>query len=436
MRPTMRRLAGCLAAYLLVAAVGMSVTEPARAASVTDVPASSWAPWAACPDQPAANCAEVRAITRTADGTVFLGGSFTHLSSPDGRQRIERGNLAALLPSGEPATAVAAHTFNNPVLSLATDGSTIYAGGLFTAVDGAGASRLARFQAATGERLPFAAGINGPVHATALSGGKLFVGGRFTSVQGVARGSLAALDASTAAVDPSWAPRAEIIAGDAFPNDAVHNSVPVRSIAAAPEGSRVYVAGDLDLLNGLPRAVIAAVDRVTGATDTTFTLPAVVGRTYQGFQIAVVDGRDGRTPGVLLAAGGFGNRAFRFNLDGTVAWTVDADGDVQAAAIIGETVYLGGHFTRVCTTDCFSGGGTAFVDRLHIAAFPYTSTGSPPADTTWAPRLGPAFPPYFYGVWTLQVFDDVLHAGGVFNSVVAGGVTYAQPKYARFSAGG
>lgn len=420
-------VAGTCAALLVLAGA-----SPASAASVTEVPTTSWSPWQACSTNTSANCAAVRAITRTADGTVWLGGSFSQLRSPDGSQSIARSNLAALRPDGTPVTEVRGHSFNGTVFTLATDGSSVFAGGTFTKVDGLGALRMARFDAGTGNRLPFSSGINGPVYASTFSAGRLYVGGRFTSVQGSARGNLAALDPSSGALDPTWRPSVELNVNDVAPNDAAHNNTPIRSIAAAPEGNRIYVAGDMDVLNGVARPAIGAVDPVSGSTESSFAPPTSVNKSFQGFQVATAAATSSRTAGILLAAGGLTNRAFHFGLDGSLKWVVNTDGDVQAVAAIGNTVYFGGHFTCVSTISCYDDATTTDADRMHIAAFDYNAISNPVADPDWVPSLGPRWNPYYYGVWTLEAFEGVLHAGGVFNSVIVNGSTTPQPKFVRF----
>lgn len=431
------RVASALTFAAALVAGAVSPASPASAASTVATPSTSWAPFKPCPNGKPGNCASVRAIAHTGSGTVFLGGDFSSLRSPGNTQSIAISNLAALDASGSPLPGFRAHSFNGTVFALTTDGATVTAGGAFTKVDGAGALRMARFDASTGVRRAFKSGVKGTVFAAVQAGGRLYVGGRFGTVQGQPRGNLAALDAATGTLDPAWTPQATLIANDVKPNDPKHNNTPVRDLEVSADGARVYVAGDFDLLDGQARPALAAVDPVTGATDATFT-PKLGGinKSFQGFQIALAPGTGNAAPGVVLAAGGVTNKAWRFNLDGTSAWVVNADGDLQAAAVLGDTVYLGGHFTCVSTVSCYDANTADDVRRIHVAAFPYASSGNPQADPTWAPALAPTWAPYYYGVWTLEAFGGDVYAGGVWNKVVSGGKTYGQPKFARFAAVG
>lgn len=419
-------------AALLALVLGAAGVPAAQAADVSATPSASWSPWKACPNGAQGNCAQVRTIAQTSNGVTFLGGDFTELRSGTQRKPIQ--NLAALDGAGNPVESFTGHAFNGTVFSLSTDGTFVYAGGIFTKVDGAGALRVAKFDVATGARKWFKSGVNGPVWATELANNRLYIGGKFTAVQGTARNNAAALDPATGARDNTWNPDVQLIAGDTKPNDAAHNNLPVRDIVASPAGDRVYIAGDLDLLGGSPRPAIAAVSPVSGAADTTFAPPPEISTGFQGMQVALADSSNGRTPGVILAAGGLTNRAFRLNLDGSIAWVVNGNGDFQAAAVGTDTVYLGGHYTCVSVKSCYDTDTTDDVQRMHVAAFPYDSAGNPAADPTWAPQLGPTWNPYFYGVWTLEKYGARLHAGGVFNTVKVDGKTYPQPKIARFGA--
>ena len=406
--------------------VALVASGAASAATVTSTPQGSWSPWKPCANKPTDNCATVRTITRTPNGTVFLGGDFSQLKSPDGTQTIARSDLAALDDAGNPVTGFAPHSFNGTIFNIVNDGPTIYVAGAFTKVDGKAVAHVARFDATTGAKLTYKANIVGTVYAGLLAFGKYYIGGKFTSVQGVARTNLAALDPATGTVDPTWAPAATLIPNDAAPNNPSHNNIPIRALAASTDLNRVYVAGDMDLLNGVARPAIAAVNPTTGVTDSTFTPGTAINKSFQGMSITVVDSATGLTPGLIFAAGGQSNKAWRLNTNGSIAWTVTTSGDVQASALMGSTVYLGGHFDCVGTT-CFS-TMVGSVSRIHIAAFDYNGNGTP--DPNWAPNLGPTFDPYYYGVWVLQVYGQSLYVGGVFR--YQNGTSVPNYKYLRF----
>jgi hypothetical protein len=173
----------------------------------------------------------------------------------------------------------------------------------------------------------------------------------------------------------------------------------------------------------------------SGALDTSFApvLDVSTDPTYIDLQavdkiVWVAAGQDG-TPGIVVAQAAHINRAYRFTVSGTRMWTVKPDGDMQAAAVSGSSVYLGGHFT--CVANCLKGSASPPVSRIHIASVNLT-TGA--IDTAFVPKMEPNVSPYFFGVWTLQVTTNgQLWAGGAFKTVQSGGTSYPRPKLAIFA---
>lgn len=451
------RLYLSLRAFLVVAAMlvaGLPLLSGSASAAlpvltVSDAPRATWAPWKAC-DNSSANCATVRAIIPTASGTTYLGGDFTELRSP-GRTAVPVSKVAALGSDGAPLPGFVPPSFNGTVYTLATDGVSLFAGGAFSSPGLA----VAKLDATTGAKGYFPTGIRnasgtvGVVRASALVDGTLYIGGKFDAVQGVARGNLAALDAASGKLQAAWAPTATLIEGDARPNDALHNDVPVRTMKATPDGSRLYVGGDLDRTNGVDRPALVALDRISGALDEGFDATAALrtngfqAKSFQGMQVALIDSTAPGGAGLVLAAGGLTNRAFRLDLTGRLGYLINLDGDAQAAAYADGTVYLGGHFTKVCPQSCYPEVPADQCDelhvcRIHMVALPDAKFSDPvkmkPAPTPdWSPVVGATFSPYYYGVWTLETQDGDLHTGGVYNNVTSDKV-YAQPKYAVFPA--
>ena len=111
MMPTRTRALRRRAAALLIAAVAVPgwLAEPAGAI-VSDDADRTWM-----------TNGRVNAVLVHGD-RVYIGGSFTALRSPDGRQSVARNNIAAI----DPTTGVVDPAFNpganNEVSALATDG--------------------------------------------------------------------------------------------------------------------------------------------------------------------------------------------------------------------------------------------------------------------------------------------------------------------------
>lgn len=129
---------------------------------------------------------------------------------------------------------------------------TIYFGGLFDYVAGQRRRNAAAVDAITGELLPWNPDIDNFVEAIAVSGDRVYLGGAFSSVGGQPRRSLAAVDAITGAVS-DW------------------NPTPVKWYLASPHikalalhDSSLWVGGNFSAIGGQQRRCLAVVDTVTG----------------------------------------------------------------------------------------------------------------------------------------------------------------------------
>ncbi len=394
------------------------------------------------------NCAEVRA-TATIGTTMFIAGTFNRLVDPVTGETRPAGNLAAIdTATGAPVASWPNPVFNGKIFTLVVSGNKLYVGGAFTKMNSKYAPRVVVLDATTGARLPFTTKPNGTVRSLLPVGDKVYVGGRFTAIDGVPRIGAAAVQAETGALDPSFIPKLHD-----QPNRDGSQFVEVRSFATGtsdgtPTGTpRLYLSGHFDGIDGITQKLIASVDPVTGARDGTFAPRALPGAMdiegdmedplLAGDQVLPVPATASRAAGVILVQSGHANRLYRLNPNGRRAWKLTPDGDPQAAVIIDQTVYVGGHF--VCIYSCYSADLNTHVNRMHIAAVKYNGTvanGSlvVDADDNWAPWLGPEYKPYYYGVWTLNVVAGDLWAGGAFRDVRTdvSGPTRQQPKLTVF----
>ena len=323
----------------------------------------------------------VSAVLRVG-GRVYLGGSFSRV---DG---VPRDRLAAVdaatgeLTDWNPGA-------NGPVLALAAsgDGRRIFAGGEFTEVGGAVHNRLAAVDAASGSvDKAWDPQANGPVHALAVSGGRVYLGGNFGSVDGQARARLAMVEGATGELDPTWRPSANAGVG---------------KLAVSGDGTRVYAGGSFGEVSGRPRLHLAALGAATGAPTRWRPDPR---RPVLDFALS------GKR--VYTAEGGLGGGAVAAYQLGTGrrAWGLRGDGDCQAVAVLGNRVYVGGHFTSLA--------GKA---RIRLAA---VGSRRGTLDRTWRPKANS-------DVWelTADAADGRLYAGGIFTEV-SGEV---HKRFTRFS---
>jgi hypothetical protein len=320
---------------------------------------------------------EVRALARTPNGGMVVGGYFLKA------QGQSRRNLLRVLPDGslDPEWDPQA---NGKIEALAVDSlGAVFAGGDYTQIGGAVRTRLAKLAPATGETdAGWNAAANGEVLALALEGdGALFVGGGFTEIAGQPRNRIAKLAGVSGAADATWNPGADGV---------------VRALAV--DDAQLYVGGDFVNLNSVFRGRIGRLSTGgAGAHDAWH--PSANGRV-----MSLAVGADAVYVGGQFGSIGGQTRSYVAKLDRDAgaadpAWNPNSNSMVRALAVDGSIVYAAGDFQTI--------GGQS---RETLARLLPDGT----ADTTWHPA-----PNWSYGF--ALAFDDngAIYVGGSFVTVGA-----------------
>jgi hypothetical protein len=267
----------------------------------------------------------VRAIT-VLNGNIIVGGDFSTIGG------TARSRIASL----NPTTAVA-NTWNPNViglkgttynvLTLATQGTNIYAGGNFWSVGASVRNNIAAVDAISGSLLPIDINANNIVRSIQSDATNVYIGGDFTTVNGsVLKNKIAQINALSG-IATGWNPNAD---GN------------VHSLALT--GVNLYVGGAFNNIGGAARSKIAHISAVTGGAS-------ALNPSANGNVNALAVRNDTLfIGGAFTTIGGQArNRVAMYNLTSStiLASDVNANNDVNAIAVNGSKVYVGGSFTNV-----------------------------------------------------------------------------------------
>ncbi|WP_432476746.1 hypothetical protein [Nocardioides sp. GXQ0305] len=328
----------------------------------------------------------------TVGGTTVAGGSFTQVRQRNGTT-LNRTNIFAFDSAGAVST-----TFQ-PNIALrvwdiipAGDGVSVYIGGQFNNVNGAGGtSRVARVNVNTGQVMSTfrSPGFDNIVTDLELANGRLYVGGYFKNAGGQPHVGLVALNPTTGALTDHLDP---ITFTDVYrdsPNAMIptgNRGVGVEKFSMTPDGSRLVAIGNFRTVSGQSRVQVAMIN-TSGAqaalTDwsTTRFSPACH-QNFPTYTLAIDFSPDGQY--FVIGTGGafFGGAATGVLCDTNTRWETNRSGPNQeptwvnylagdttnAIHATGSAVYIGGHFRWVNSAFVGDRRGPGSVDRKGMAA--------------------------------------------------------------------
>jgi hypothetical protein len=345
----------------------------------------------------------VQAIARGSGATVYIGGSFSLISSTSARGLAQFNATTGAYIPGLPET-------NGNIEVIISDGGTgWFVGGRFTRIGATTVSNLAHVLSdgtVDVSFIPLIGDTSGNVRALLLDGTTLYVGGLFGAVGATNRGNIAALDLSGGI--SAWT----LMAFNPVTNGAVE--------AMLVSGSTLYIGGAFTDVNlgvvrksvaafvGAPTAYIAS-DFNPCLNATVYALELDGTTLYAGGDFSQVNQAacGGQTPATRNGIAAFDttqsvNNVTAFDPSTMQAWSVS--GGVRALALdtVSGSLYAGGMFESVNWVD-----GVGGVARAGLAAF----------DTATSTENALPFDPQFDGgaaIQSLRMNGDVLTVAGDF----------------------
>ena len=338
--------------------------------------------------------------------TLYVGGKFAQEVSADGLTKIKVKSLGRYdattgngLAGWAPKITQDGKAGTVRALAVSADGSMLYVGGTFNAVDGVAVKNYAVVSTADGSLIAgFQHKFTTAVHVIKVGPNLVYVGGSFTAVDGVAHANLVAINPSTGALDPNWNPSA---------NDVV------RSMAFASDGTTMFIGGIFTQMDGVSRQSVARVDMTTGALNAWAIPSGVIVAPQTAWALLPMGNR-------LYAGFGKGpNYAAAFRLDngtvGTQVWRFNTVGNDESLAMSndGTRLFVGGHMGTAVLQQSICGVPVHGLYSLNPA------TGAAYCD--WFPAITP-FGKNYTGAWCMLSTGTKLYVGGLIDAI--NGVTH------------
>lgn len=430
-------------AGLATPASGFSGTQPNI---VNAVPATN---------TPDVNNGAVFAITQVA-GTMYVGGSFTSISTHGSSTAMPVKSIAAFDPSTGALKTTFAPNLNGNVQTLAPGpaANEIYVGGAFTTANGV-TTHVALLDATTGATISTwqPSAQNGIVQELAYvpnvdntGTAMLFAGGSFTTVGGTAHGGLVALNPTTGKVlsyvGLSFTGHHNYGVNCTGTNCA-NGPVGLRDLDVDPSGTHLVAIGNFTSVAGSSRDQLALIDLGTNSAtvDANFQTQAYTAACFASafdtYMRGVSFSPDGSFFAVVATGGSGTNKdgtnsscdtAARFETNGSGSnirptW-LDYTGQdtLLSVAITGGVVYVGGHERWMNNSRGHDNPGAGAIPRPGLAALSAVS-GVP---FSWNPGRSPRGA----GTWALYPTSSGLWIGS--DTDYIGPTKYLHKKLAFF----
>jgi Domain of unknown function (DUF5122) beta-propeller len=338
--------------------------------------------------------AQVRALRIRVNASVFA-------TATDGTNLYVGGRFSAVNPYSAPGLAIVDQVSGNLattcdlgtgflggfVDAIVTAGNSIYVAGDFSQYRGAVVGKLAKIDATTCAIDPVFVGGGGfgtqagsTVYALAISGSSLYVVGNVTAYRGAPIPRMVKLDLTTGAADPAFSPSPQ---PDAPP------------AAIVVSGTSVYVGGEFTHIGGIAAPYLAKLDAATGAVDTAF---AAAPGADSGVSTLAIDSNKLYVGGAFTHFAGIQTALARVDatsgaLDTAFSQSVANVSQVQSLLVNGKSLYVGRTFP----------GATPVLEKID------TTTGT--TDATFGAGAG-----FDSGVNSLLFANSSLYVGGAFTS--------------------
>jgi hypothetical protein len=320
-----------------------------------------------------------------ADEAVYAGGGFSQVGG------LPRNGLAKLSSAGVGAADPlwGTGTDRRWVTALAVNGSSVFAGGNFTTINGVVSLSVAKLNPVSGAcDGSFPAQVGDPGSALAVarqSDGKVIVGGDFSMAGGLPCQNLARFNVD-GTPDNTWLPNAD---------------GPVTAMAI--QGTDIFVAGQFEKIGGQARRFLAKLsatetDEADAMWNPDLSEP-VEALAIESTSLFVASSHFGSGTIIKLSTSGAGQRDPSWNPRRFERfWGDPGEPVVKSLAANASGVYVAGNFDSISTD-------TDSVPRSGLVKLSATGTGAP--DLQWDPS-------YRNGVNALALDDSNLYFAGLF----------------------